>query len=154
VEDDHRTRGRIRLGTDTNVEKLDVETAARYLAAKSSLGRNGTGTTDNPSPSTVFSSRGGYPLRLARKLLGFDLLKQLARLLEQRVQLPAFLKSFARVVPMFQRVFIAAWSARSRCTAMHPTPPLAGDRWGPTGFTRASFGTAAWLESIGPVLRG
>ena len=43
-------------------------------------------------------------LRFTRRLFGFYLLKEHSRLLEQRPQLPALLKSFARVEAMLQRV--------------------------------------------------
>src|SRR6266536_6236032 len=50
-----------------------------------------------------------------------DLLNQHARLPQQGPQLPAFFEGLACVPPMLQRVFVAAWSARARRAAVHPT---------------------------------
>jgi len=80
-----------------------------------------------------------------RQLCGrlLDLLNQHERLPQQGPQLPAFLEGFVRIPPMLQRVFVAAWSARSRRTAMHPTTSFSAHRRSHAGFARARFGPAA-----------
>jgi hypothetical protein len=78
---------------------------------------------------------------VARRSL--DLLNQLARLPHEVPQLPAFLDRFPRIQSILQRVFVAAWSARSQRTAVHPTTFLSGDGRRHAGFTRARFRTAA-----------
>jgi hypothetical protein len=79
--------------------------------------------------------------RLRGRLL--HLVNQHKRLPQQGSQLPAFLDGLACIPPMLQRVFVAAWSARSRRTAMHPTASFSTHRRRHAGFARARFGPAA-----------
>ncbi len=64
--------------------------------------------------------------------------------MQQVLHRPTFLKSFARIHSVLERILIAARSARSRRTAMHPTTSFTPDCWRSAWFTRARFGSAAW----------
>ena len=73
-----------------------------------------------------------------------DLPNQHARLPQQVLQLPAFLKGFSRIMSMLERVFIAQRSARSWRTTMHPAASFPAHRRRPAWFSRTRFGTAPW----------
>jgi hypothetical protein len=50
-----------------------------------------------------------------------DLLNQLARLLHQVLNMPAFRNGFSGMQPILESVFVTPWGTRSRSTAVHAT---------------------------------
>ena len=73
----------------------------------------------------------------------FNILNQYEYLAQKGPHLAPFLDSFSRMAAMLQRVLVAAWSAGSRRTAMHPTTSFSAHRRGHAGFARTRFGPAA-----------
>ena len=64
--------------------------------------------------------------------------------MQQVLHHPAFLKSFAHIHAMLERVLVAPWGARPGRPTMHAAASSTADRRRHTGFTRARFGPAAW----------
>ena len=62
---------------------------------------------------------------------------------EEILEVPAILNRFAGKIPMLQRVFVAARSARSGCTTVHAAPFLSGHRRRHTRLARACLGPTA-----------
>jgi len=87
-----------------------------------------------------------------------DLPNQHARLPQQVLQLPAFLKGFSRIMSMLERVFIAQRSARSWRTTMHPAASFPAHRRRHARFPRTCSGPAArarqhWADITPRILR-
>jgi hypothetical protein len=87
-----------------------------------------------------------------------DLPNQHARLPQQILQLPAFLKGFSRIMSMLERVFIAQRSARSWRTTMHPAASFPAHRRRHARFPRTRSGPAArarqhWADITPRILR-
>ena len=82
-----------------------------------------------------------------------DHLDYLPRLPYKLAHSPKLRKGFACIPSMFQRIFIATGSARTRRAPMHPTslfPLTAGDM---QSFPARVLAPQRGLDSIGPVFR-
>jgi hypothetical protein len=88
-------------------------------------------------------STGGRRPGIGRKSPSFDFLDQNARLPKQRLQLASLLNGLAGVVPVLERILVAAWRARSRRAAMHSTSPFPADCGCHAGLARTRFSPAA-----------
>jgi hypothetical protein len=84
----------------------------------------------------------------------FYLSKQHVYMVQQGPHLPTFLNGFSRVPPMLQRVFVVAWSTRSRRTAMHPTTSFSITAGDMQALLERVLAPQRRLDSIGRVLRG
>ena len=84
----------------------------------------------------------------------FDPLQYSSALPWKFLNLSAFLDRYACILPVLQRILVAAWSTRSGRATMHPTTLFSADCRGPAAFAGAGFCPTAWgLASIGSVLR-
>ena len=96
-----------------------------------------------PVPPVVVVPAAPVTTRMGKMLwLSFNLLNQHARLSHQNPQLPAFLDGLARMQPVLQCVFVAAWSARPRRAAVHATTSFPGHGRRHAGLARPCLGAA------------
>ena len=66
--------------------------------------------------------------------------------MQQVPRSPALGNGFARIQPILQRVFVAAWSSGPQCAAVHPTALFIARHRRHAGLARASLGAAAQTQ--------